>query len=502
MTTRRNALQALAGAAAAPGILRARRTPGDKPNLLFLWTDQQRADSMAAYGNTRYHVPVWNKLASECVVFDRCYDAQPVCTPARSCVMTGTWPHQNGCIHNNIRLRSDVKTMPELLDDSSYRTAYMGKWHLGDEVFAQRGFQEWRAIEDGIYQSYYSEGRDKNARSGYHNFLLSQGYKPDDSKHANSFTRNFATKVPVEHSKPSFLAQEAAKFILKSRNDPWMLYVNTLEPHTPFSSALNDLHTGEQAPLQKNYPGLPSSGPEPEAYKRRRAGFVRDKADFDLTKPEGWHRMHRNYAGLCSLVDQAWGRILWALEVSGQLENTILVHTSDHGEMMGSHTLMAKSVMYEEAVHVPFLLRVPFRHQKPHHIPQPVSHIDMVPTLLDLMGKKDVSGFAGQTLTSTLLGKRKPEDIFIEWNRDVDDEGGPQARTVVTPDGWKMVLHDTDACLLFDRNKDPLEMNNIYYKPEHAGTVRRLRTKIEEFQKKNNDKMPLPDMRSAPPTGG
>ena len=134
--------------------------------------------------------------------------------------------------------------------------------------------------------------------------------------------------------------------------------------------------------------------------------------------------MHRNYAGLCSLVDQAWGRILWALETSGQLENTILVHTSDHGEMMGSHTLMAKSVMYEEAVHVPFLLRVPFRHQKPHHIPQPVSHIDMVPTLLDLVGKKDVSGFAGQSLTGTLLGKRKPEDVFIEWNRD-PEEGGP-----------------------------------------------------------------------------
>ena len=72
--------------------------------------------------------------------------------------MTGTWPHQNGCLHNNIKLRADVKMMPELLDDSSYRTGYMGKWHLGDEVFAQRGFQEWRAIEDGIYQDYYSEG--------------------------------------------------------------------------------------------------------------------------------------------------------------------------------------------------------------------------------------------------------------------------------------------------------------------------------------------------------
>ena len=166
---------------------------------------------------------------------------------------------------------------------------------------------------------------------------------------------------------------------------------------------------------------------------------------------------------------------------------------------MSSHSLLAKSVMYEEAVHVPFLLRVPFRNQKPHHIPQPVSHIDMIPTLLDLMGKKDVSGLAGRPLTGTLLGTRPPEDIFIEWNRD-PQEGGPRARTVVTPDGWKMVLHDTDVCMLFDRNKDPLEMNNLYYQAQYAGTVRKLTGKIEEFQKKTRDDMKLPEPGSAPPS--
>lgn len=488
--TRRTALQALSGLPAAPGILRSRRVPGDKPNLLFLWTDQQRADTMAAYGNTRYRVPVWNRMAVESVVFDRCYDAQPVRTPARSCVMTGTWPHQNGCIRNNIPLRANVKTMPELLDDSSYRAAYMGKWHLGDEVFAQRGFHEWQSIEDGIYQSYYSEQRDKSSRSAYHRFLISLGYKPNDESHPGSFTRGFATSLPVEHSKPSFLAQEAAKFILKSRNEPWMLYVNTLEPHTPFSSVLNDLHTPEEAPLQKNYPGVPASH-EPEIYKRRRARD-RESGPFNLKANEGWHRMHRNYAGLCALVDQAWGRILWALEASGQLENTIIVHTSDHGEMMGSHSLMGKAVMYEEAMHVPFLLRVPFRQQKPQHVPQPVSHIDMVPTLLDLMGKKDVSGLAGQTLTSTLLGKRRPDDVFIEWHSGARD-GGPNARAVVTPDRWKLVLHDTDRSLLFDHNKDPLEMHNLYYEPEHASIVRKLRSKIEGWQQKTKDTMPRPE---------
>ncbi|MCP5110306.1 MAG: sulfatase-like hydrolase/transferase, partial [bacterium] len=213
MLSRRTAIQSMLGATLAPGILRgASRRPGEKPNLLFLWTDEQRADTMAVYGNTRYRVPVLNKLAGSSVVFERCYDTQPVCTPARSSVLTGQWPHANGCMHNNVPLRPDTKTLPELVDDADYRTAYVGKWHLGDEVFAQHGFEHWVSIED-IYTRYFSEGRDKATRSSYHHFLDELGYKPDRTEN-NQFTRQFAVRRPVEHCKPAFMAQEASKFIL------------------------------------------------------------------------------------------------------------------------------------------------------------------------------------------------------------------------------------------------------------------------------------------------
>ncbi|MGH9657861.1 MAG: sulfatase-like hydrolase/transferase, partial [Bryobacteraceae bacterium] len=409
MITRRNALAALA----APAVLRgARRRAGDKPNLLFLWTDQQRADTFAAYGNTRYRMPALNRLASECVVFDRAYVTQPVCTPSRSSVMTGLWPHTSGCVRNNIPLGKQTRTLPELLADSAYRTGYMGKWHLGDEVFAQRGFQEWAAIEDGIYRPYFSEGRDPNARSGYHHFLVHHGYKPDAD---GLFSRQFATKLPVDHSKPSYLAGEASRFILKHRNEPWALYVNFLEPHTPFSSALNDLHSDDEAHLPANYPGVPE-GTEPEWYRRRRANFLAGKGTggFDLSARAGFQRIARNYAGLCSLVDQAVGRILWALEASGAAENTAIVFTSDHGEMMGSHSLITKQVMYEESVRVPYLLRAPFRKQKPHRVTNPVSHIDTIPTVLDLLGKKDCCEAQGRSL----LADSAPRDVFIEWTGD------------------------------------------------------------------------------------
>ncbi len=490
--TRRTALQTMTSALTAfPAIARGARRAGDKPNLLFLWTDQQRADTMAAYGNTLFRVPAMNRLASQSVVFERAYVSQPVCTPSRSTALTGLWPHQSGCVRNNIPLPAETKTLPELLGDSDYRTAYMGKWHLGDEIFAQHGFEEWKAIEDGIYRNYYSAGRDRSARSAYHHFLTSLGYQPGKE---NSFDRDFATRLPVEHSKPSFLAAEASRFLLKNRSEPWMLYVNFLEPHTPFGSALNDLHSEQEAPL-KNFPGTPL-GPEPEWYRRRREAVTGEgkKAGSPADFPAWVQRMARNYAGLCSLVDQALARILWALEASGQADNTILVYTSDHGEMMGAHRMMAKQLMYEEAIHVPLLLRAPWVLRSPGRVAPPVGHIDLVPTLLELLGKPN-PGLPGRSLLPLCRGgRRENPNVFLEWTADRNDSGeGPDGRTVISPDGHKLVLYDKDRSLLFDRRKDPEERNNVYGRPEYAKVQRQLRKEIESWQALHRDGMVLPD---------
>jgi arylsulfatase A-like enzyme len=477
MLTRRGAIQTLFGAGAAPAVLRgARRKPGDKPNLLFLWTDEQRADTLAVNGNTTYRVPALNRLASRSISFTRCYDTQPVCTPARCSVMTGLYPHTTGLTVNNIPLPPDVKTVPELLADSSYRTAYMGKWHLGDELFAQHGFEKWVSIEDS-YNQHFTAGRDKEKRSDYHHFLLSRGYKPEQG---NRFSRKFAVSRPPEHTKPAFLAAEASKFILENRAEPWMLYVNFLEPHMPFTGPYNDLHSEAEAPLPRNYPGTPVER-EPEAYRRSRERFLKEGFDgHDLKTRAGWQRINRNYAGLCTLVDQAAGRILWALEASGQAENTIIVFTSDHGDMMGSHTLLTKGVLYEEAMRIPLLLRVPFRNQKPQRIDHPVSQIDLAPTLLDLMGAKPGQGLPGQSLVPLLNGGALREDhVFIQWPK-------PASRAVVSPDGWKLAAFDSDNSLLFHLAADPLEMRNLYHRSEAAAALRKLQTKLESWRKRVN----------------
>ncbi|MFH1740102.1 MAG: sulfatase-like hydrolase/transferase, partial [bacterium] len=163
-----------------------------KPNLLFLWTDEQRADTIDVYGNCKIQTPNLSRLAGESVVFERAYVSQPVCTPSRSTVMTGLWPHTNTCINNNIPLPENIPCMPELLNDPDYRTGYFGKWHLGDEIFKQHGFEEWESIED-MYRRYFREGRDKDQRSSYFHFLKELGYTPDTS--GNDFSRGFAARL-------------------------------------------------------------------------------------------------------------------------------------------------------------------------------------------------------------------------------------------------------------------------------------------------------------------
>lgn len=189
----------------------------------------------------------------------------------------------------------------------------------------------------------------------------------------------------------------------------------------------------------------------------------------------GWQRLNRNYAGLRPQVDQALSRILWSLESSGHAHNTAIVYTSDHGELMGAHTLAGKGVMFEESLRVR----------------RPVSAIHLVPTLLDLLGRRPEESLPGESLVPAMNGEALREDhVFVQWNADVRT---PRHRGVVSPDGWKLTLHENGHHTLFHRPTDPLELRNLY---DGAGEASRkvsgLRRRIESWQERVNDPFPPP----------
>ncbi|UCH64257.1 MAG: sulfatase-like hydrolase/transferase [Fidelibacterota bacterium] len=484
------------GCAAIAPRLRPEIQRPDRPNLLFIWTDQQRADTMEVYGNTKIHAPNLNRLAAESIVFQKAYVTQPVCTPSRSSVVTGLWPHTTGCTANNIPLPEDTPCFPELLNDPAYRTAYMGKWHLGDEIFLQHGFHEWVSIED-LYISHYRPERDRSLRSGYHHFLTELGYQPDLG---DKFSRKFAASLPIEHCKPKFLELQACDFLRRHSRKPFILYINFLEPHSPYSGPLNDEHDPAEIDLPANF-NDPLEENEPLRYRLLQEYY---QANYGESEQE-YRELIARYYGLVTQVDRSVGAILNTLDELGLRDSTIVVYTSDHGDMMGSHRMVTKQVMYEESSRVPWLVRIPQLADHNRIIKAPVSHIDMVPTLMELLAGEADADLPGQSLVPLIRGEKVAEDhVFIEWNPNVhrvkpgstlapqsemDRVAQERTRAVVSPDGWKLCLSDADKCQLFNLNSDPGETTNLYDPGRHQDVIRRLTDRIHRWQEKSRDQV-------------
>jgi arylsulfatase A-like enzyme len=468
-----------------------------KPNLIVFLPDQQRADTIACYGGKKVHAPNLNKLASESVVFERAYVTHPVCTPSRSSLMTGTWPHINGCTRNSVPLDRGFRVFAQLMEDKDYQTAYLGKWHLGDEGPARRGFQKWISTEEG---------------GDYTGFLRSTGVTPDTRD--ETFSELAISNLPVELSRPKFLEKHACDFIRKHSRDPFILVVAFVEPHSPYNGPLNDEHPLSELELDPTAI-LPESDNIPLRYRLMRewqqARAIRDRQRlpqsffFGVTSDE-YRSIKQRYLGLVTLVDQSIGAILGCLERFGLTEDTIVVHTSDHGDSLGAHHLFAKEVMFEEAARVPFLVRLPGQ-KRSKAVPQPVSHIDFVPTLLDLLGQEKHPQCAGKSLLPVIHEEAlPPESIFIEWapNRTKIKKGTSLAprrmikravnestRAVVSSDGWKLCLRDQDLNELYDLKADPLETHNLYSDRQYAAVISRRTGEIHRWQESTNDKLKI-----------
>jgi choline-sulfatase len=477
-----------------------------KPNLVLFLPDQQRADTLACYGGVKVHAPNLNKLASESVIFERTYVTHPVCTPSRSSLMSGTWPHTNGCTRNSVPLDPRFRVFPEMIEDKDYRTAYIGKWHLGKEGPVGRGFQQWISTDD---------------HGDYTNFLVGKGLAPDKSN--GRFSEVAISNLPIELSRPKFLEKHACDFIEGHQHDPFILVVAFVEPHSPYNGPLNDEHPLNEVELDLTAT-LPESQDIPLRYRLMRewqqAEAMLDRQRlpvqlfFGITADE-YRSIKQRYLGLVTLVDQSIGAILGCLERCGLRDDTIVVHTSDHGDSLGTHHLFGKETMFEEAARVPWLIRLPGQ-TRSKLISHPVSHIDFVPTLLDLLGGPNHPQCAGKSLLPWINDEAVaagvspasalPQNVFLEWapNRTKIKKGsrlarrrminravGESTRTVVSPDGWKLCLRDKDLNELYNLKDDRFETRNLYSDPQFVSVISRLSGEIYRWQQSTSDKLKL-----------
>jgi arylsulfatase A-like enzyme len=468
-----------------------------RPNLLFLFTDQQRLDTLACYGNDKIQMPNLNRFADEAVVFDQPHCTQPVCTPSRGSLMTGLWPHTHGAVSNNVPLRPEARCLPELLPAetrAAYRTAYMGKWHLGDEIFQQHGFDEWISIEDGYYPHYGPE-RDLSSRSSYHHFLVESGFAP--ARPCGGFTgfsRTFAAQMAERYGKPHFLGSQASAFIRRNAGRPWLLTVNFLEPHTPNQSCRDTQYDPADVDLPDNFHDLPT-GAQP-AFLRAWCKEVAERSG--LSSEAHWREYTARYWGLNSLVDTHVGRILDALDASGQRDNTIIVFTSDHGEMLGSHQLLYKAVMFKESTRVPLLIQLPGQ-KAAGRISGPVSQVDLVPTLLELMGEVpaathlpgvSLAGLCGEAASGqavSAVGSASP--CVVEWI-PASQPCKATVRTLITPEGERYSHYSNGEHEFYDLESDPGETRNLAADDACQPRIRELCSQLAGWQQTVQDPAP------------
>jgi arylsulfatase A-like enzyme len=411
--------------------------------------------------------------------------------------MTGTWPHINGCTRNSVPLDGRFRVFPELMQDHDYRTAYIGKWHLGEDGPAGRGFQHWISTDD---------------HGDYSNFLISKRIAPDKSN--GRFSEVAISNLPIELSRPKFLEKHACDFIAKHHSDPFILVVGFVEPHSPYNGPLNDVNPLDEVALDltatlRESENLPLRYRLMREWQQAEALLDRQRLPIQLffgTTPDEYRSIKQRYLGLVTLVDESIGAVLGCLERHGITEHTIVMHTSDHGDSLGAHHLFGKETMFEEAARVPWLIRLP-RQTRPKMISHAVSHIDFVPTLLDLLGQPSHSQCAGKSLLPLINDATAlANNVFLEWapNRTKVKKGSRLARrrmikraleestrTVVSPEGWKLCLRDKDLNELYNLRDDPFETRNLFSDAQYASVISRLSGEIQRWQRTSNDKLKL-----------
>jgi arylsulfatase A-like enzyme len=346
--------------------------------------------------------------------------------------------------------------------------------------------------------------------SDYHHYLVAQGFEPDkDSAGQRVFSRERACAMPEPHTKARFTGRAAARLIRANVGRPWVLYVSFLEPHPPYLGPLDDHYPPQAVPDGPAYlQPPPDDAPLVNRLLSENHRAIADEDGQDLRTKAGWLKTRAKYLGNVTLVDRAVGDILAALDESGQADNTVVVFTSDHGDQMGDHGLLGKCVMYEESVRVPLIVRAPWLAQTARRVAQPVSLVDLVPTLLDLLDQPVPAYLQGRSRAAYLNGRPPPnEDVFIEWNED--NARGPSKikqpltgterarvfspwRSIISPDGWKLNLSPEGEGELYHLAADPFEQHNLFANPAHHTRRRDLGDRLRAWQAAQRDDLALP----------
>jgi len=438
----------------------------DRPNILWICTDQQRYDTIGALGNPHVHTPNLDRLAAEGVAFTHAFCQSPICTPSRASFLTGMYPSTiHACTNGNDVWAGAAPLISKLLADAGYDTGLAGKLHLAGAHgrIEPRGDDGYRVFEWSHHpHNDWPEGH------AYADWLRSRGYDPDRVK-------SHPEALPVELHQTMWCAERAIAFIEGAGDQPWLMSVNPFDPHAPFDPPAEILRRFD-----------PETLPDPLFRESDLACQARLAAvDFQnpARRPHEFsaRQVKAAYYAMIELLDMAVGRMLETLERLGQRERTLIIFTSDHGEMLGDHGLLLKGCRFYEG-----LVRVPLIIAWPGHIPAGlvsdalVELTDLMPTVAEACGLPIPERVQGRSLLPLLTGRADPHHhrdfVRCEYYRVLNpDAPGREGlfegsyATMIRDRRHKLVVyHGHPLGELFDLTADPGEFDNLWDNPADA----------------------------------
>ncbi len=455
-----------------------------KPNILFICTDQQRYDALGFYGNTHIQTPVIDALAADGVLFEQCYVQSPVCAPSRASLVTGQYPSVHGLWGNGVSLPEHAALFSRALAAGGYDCGTIGKMHLA-ACFGGR--TEPRPPDDGYrFYRWAHDPSHASSENAYHHWL-GEHFPAllDEAKAGGPRVRHgvagFDT-MPTEAHYSRWAADTAIEFLTGERDGeaPFFLWVNFYDPHHPFVAPQEYLDRYDPAALPDpiGFPGELDTKPEiqRQASAESYAGHARGFASHDITEIKG---IIAAYYAMVSLIDDEVGRILACLNERGLTEDTLVIFTSDHGEMLGDHQLLLKGPMlYEGAVRVPLIMRWPGHLPAGQRRDDLVQWLDLNPTFLDAAGLDSLPGGQGRSLLPLARGDADAEGrgwAICEYLNSGHPYDPPVFLTMLRYDRYKLVVeHGPPATTrprtgeLYDLEVDPTELRNLWDDPASA----------------------------------
>jgi len=472
------------------------KSRGYNPNILWICTDQQRYDTIAALGNPIIRTPNLDKLVTEGVAFRQAFAQSTVCTPSRAAFMTSRYPHLTGARGNGFDIRENEIPVSKIFAEAGYHCGLIGKLHLS----SSQGHVE-RRIDDGYAEFIWSHDpfpqRGWEGKNQYIEWLKGKGYqwrdvyKPAAGKHAYA-------GVPTHLHQTTWCFEQGMDFITRNRERCWFLSINVFAPHHPFDPSEEYLkrYDPEEMPNPAYQPGELANKPPNQtvdhngAYGGRLLGFAK-------MKPSERREVTAAYYAMIEQIDDQIGRLMKKLEETGQKENTIVVFTSDHGEMLGNHGIYLKGQYpYDDLIHVPLIISWPGHFEQGLKSDALVELVDIAPTLLEGVGYAIPTRMQGRSFLNICTGKAKSnqhrEYVFAECYDVTPFDKSPVCLTMIRDRKHKIaVYHGLDIGELYDLEEDPHEFINLWDNLQYQKLKNELLKKCFDAQISRLDPIPL-----------